>query len=322
MRRDLDCGDPRRRRYREKLLASSIGGEPVRVCVGVIVDHTDLSSIASSTIMTLTEISIWHLVYVELIFGRPHAVKPDVSYDGSEAAAAALRYGHHAHDERVGVGRRDGQETRDTHQKHHQRRHSRTCAEHGHRRLVSEVVPENRRNRGGAGAGRKETALSPGSARRGARRTSGARNSSYGVGRSRDPVGGRGIGSAVAGSGRRSRLCNTRFARLAARLSLLSQWCDKHFARSTILPSKRPDCQTASSGRPPGHYRRHHGKAKVLRRGAGPHARGVHHMGRGARAGGRDQGRGAQVLLHQGGGRAMGLGEESRDDLRTEPRRG
>ena len=59
-------------------------------------------------------------------------------------------------------------------------------------------MPENRGNRGGAGAGRKETALSPGSARRGARRTSGARNSSYGVGRSRDPVGGRGIGSAVA----------------------------------------------------------------------------------------------------------------------------
>ena len=132
LRRDLDCGDPRRRRYREKLLASSIGGDPVRVCVGVIVDHTDLSSIASSTIMSLTEISIWHLVYVELIFGRPHAVKPDVSYDGSDAVLA-LRYGHHAHDERVGVGRRDGQETRATHQKHHQRRHSRTCADHGHR---------------------------------------------------------------------------------------------------------------------------------------------------------------------------------------------
>ena len=65
----------------------------------------------------------------------------------------------------------------------------------------SEVVPENRGNRGGAGAGRKETALSPGSARRGARRTSGARNSSYGVGRSRDPVGGRGCATpALLGS--------------------------------------------------------------------------------------------------------------------------
>ena len=154
LRRDLDCGDPRRRRYREKLLASSIGGDPVRVCVGVIVDHTDLSSIASSTIMSLTEISIWHLVYVELIFGRPHAVKPDVSYDGSDAVLA-LRYGHHAHDERVGVGRRDGQETRDTHQKHHQRRHSRTCAEHGHRFRGRARKPRKsgRRGRGAEGDG-------------------------------------------------------------------------------------------------------------------------------------------------------------------------
>ena len=188
LRRDLDCGDPRRRRYREKLLASSIGGDPVRVCVGVIVDHTDLSSIASSTIMSLTEISIWHLVYVELIFGRPHAVKPDVSYDGSDAVLA-LRYGHHAHDERVGeavaTGRKPALHTRNI--------ISDVIRERAPSMVTgSEVVPENRGNRGGAGAGRKETALSPGSARRGARRTSGARNSSYGVGRSRDPVGGRG----------------------------------------------------------------------------------------------------------------------------------
>ena len=81
---------------------------------------------------------------------------------------------------------------------------------------VREVVPENRgKGRGGRGAEGDGSLAGIGEARREKNKR-----------RAKLELWSR----TVAGSGRRSRLCNTRFARLAARLSLLSQWCDKHFA--------------------------------------------------------------------------------------------